>query len=164
MIDEIDELIEELTTQSLFDESRLGIGGMSAGGMATLARLCQAHPFRCASVEAATGSWEHQRHREMFQGRGRGEVADHNPIVNLEGWREIPVQAIHSRLDSWVAFEGQEAFLEELAFHYQRAELIELVAYDETGAPFEHAGFGRMSSDAKDRQRDFFKQWLLDSV
>jgi dienelactone hydrolase len=162
MIDEIDEIVDALRLYDVFDQQRMGIGGMSAGGMATLARLCRPHPFRCASVEATTGSWMHQQEREMFHGRTAEEIHPHNPMDNLDGWREIPLQAIHSKLDSWVSYEGQAAFIEELRWHYDDPMLIDMIAYEQTGAPFEHAGFGRMAADAKEKQRDFFRRWLLE--
>ena len=37
------------------DRERLGVGGISAGGMVTLRRLCEPHGFSCAAVEATTG-------------------------------------------------------------------------------------------------------------
>ncbi|MCP3904765.1 MAG: alpha/beta fold hydrolase [Planctomycetes bacterium] len=156
MIAEIDEVSDALRELVRFDMTRMAIGGMSAGGMAALSRLCREHDFRCAAVEASTGSWEQQRHREMFEGRPASEIARGNPIEHLGGWREIPLQAIHSRLDMWVAFDGQAAFIEALRERYDAPEDVEFVVYDRTGAPFEHAGFGRLSSDAKNRQRDFF--------
>jgi dipeptidyl aminopeptidase/acylaminoacyl peptidase len=164
MIDEIDEIVDAVTALGVFDRDRLGIGGMSAGGMATLSRLCRPHPFRCASVEATTGSWMHQQDREMFHGRRAEEIHPNNPMEHLEHWRQIPLQAIHSKLDSWVSFDGQAAFIEELRWHYGDPMLIELIAYEETGAPFEHAGFGRLAADAKEKQRNFFRKWLIEET
>jgi dipeptidyl aminopeptidase/acylaminoacyl peptidase len=161
MIDEIDAIVDALPAETGFDVDRLAIGGMSAGGMAALARLCRDHPFVCTAVEAATGSWEHQRHRAMFEGRTDACIARDSPIENLDAWREIPVQAIHSRRDTWVSFDGQEAFLDALRRRYADPDVIDLVLYEETGAPFEHAGFGRMAADAKNRQRDFLGRWLV---
>ncbi|MBT8486675.1 MAG: hypothetical protein KJO43_13935, partial [Phycisphaerae bacterium] len=108
---------------------------------------------------ACTGSWEHQRHREMFEGRDDASVAAADPIRNLAGWREIPVQAIHTRADAWVGFDGQAAFVAALRARYEQPDHVDFVIYEETGAPFEHAGFGRMAADAKNRQRDFFRRW-----
>jgi dienelactone hydrolase len=156
MIDETDEIIDALRKMDIFDPHRMGIGGMSAGGMAALARLCHEHPFRCASVEAATGSWNHQRHREMFRDRSGESLASENPLANLHRWREIPLQAIHARGDEWVAFEGQRVFLDALRARYRDPGLIEFIIYEHTGAPYEHAGFGKHAADAKQRQRDFF--------
>jgi dienelactone hydrolase len=159
-IHEIDEIVEEIKAAGEFDSSRLAIGGVSAGGMATLARLCRPHPFRCASVEATTGSWLHQSEREMFRDRPAEEIAALDPIRNLGEWREIPLQALHARGDEWVPLAGQQAFIDALRTKYADPSLIEFVVYDRTGAPNEHQGFGRMAADAKDRQRNFLRHWL----
>lgn len=161
MASEIDDVLAALASLGVFDVSRPAIGGMSAGGMATLLRLCSEHPFCCASVEATTGSWEHQREREMFQNVPAERIEAQSPIRNLKSWREIPFQAIHARHDEWVAYEGQQAFIHALQQRYYDPSLIELHTYDRTGAPFEHAGFGRVSADAKDRQLAFFRKWLM---
>jgi len=160
MIDEIDAIVDALAAMNIFDMSRIGIGGMSAGGMATLARLCGDHPFTCCSVEATTGAWSFQRTRRMFRERGDDEIERHDPLENLEGWRELPFQAFHTRIDEWVAFEGQSRFVTELQRRYDDPSLIEFIVYDETGAPFEHAGFGRHAASAKDAQRAFFSSRL----
>lgn len=167
MIDEIDEIVESLRAMHVFDMTRIGIGGMSAGGMATLARLCRPHAFRCASVEATTGSWNHQAEREMFREVPDVEMAALNPIEHLEdmgGWREIPFQAIHAQRDEWVPIAGQEAFIHALRDRYADPDLVEFITYDRTGAPNEHQGFGKMASDAKDRQRDFLQRWLMHPI
>lgn len=160
MLDEIDVIVEALGDLAVFDMNRSAIGGMSAGGMTALARLCSDHPFVCASVEATSGSWAYQRDRAMFADRDWSEAAAINPIDHLESWREIPFQAIHARHDESISFEGQAGFIAALRAHYADPELIEFVEYDHTGAPFEHAGFGRMAADAKNRQRDFFARCL----
>jgi predicted peptidase len=160
MVDEIDDVVAALRGIGAFDMQRLGIGGMSAGGMATLARLCRPHEFKCASVEATTGSWAHQRDHGMFANRTDAEVAQLDPMQHLDAWREIPFQAFHSRLDKRVAFGGQEAFINALRGRYQNPALIDFVVYDKTGVPDEHSGFGVLASEAKDRQRDFFQKWL----
>ena len=160
MVDEIDDIVEALREMKVFDMQRMGIGGMSAGGMATLARLCRPHTFICTSVEATTGSWNHQRHTGMFRGRSDTEIASLNPMANLDRWRKIPLQAFHSRLDQRVSFEGQSAFIDELQRRYADPSLIDFVVYDRTGVPDEHSGFGLFASEAKDRQAAFLKQWL----
>ena len=38
--------------------------------------------------------------------------------------------------------------------------MIETVTWPETGAPYEHAGFGRYSNDAKNGQTEFFSRTL----
>ncbi len=160
MVSEIDQIVEAIGELGVFDLTRMAIGGMSAGGMATLVRLCRPHVFRCASVEATTGSWRHQSHREMFADRTDAEVNALNPILHLDTWREIPLQAIHSKLDEWVDVNGQAAFINELRSRYSDPSIIEFIQYERTGAPYEHAGFGSMAADAKDRQRVFFLRWL----
>lgn len=163
MLDEIDPLVEAVLGLGGFDPDRLGIGGVSAGGMSALVRLCRPHGFRCTCVEATTGSWSRQRHRAMFEGR-RAEAEALDPIRHLDGWREIPLLALHARHDEWVAVEGQVEFIETLRARYRRPDLVELVLYERTGAPFEHAGFGRMASDAKNRQLAFLRSWLVDDA
>jgi alpha-beta hydrolase superfamily lysophospholipase len=164
MQEEIDGLLEALGVAGQFDPSRMAIGGMSAGGMATLARLCRPHAFRCASVEATSGSWWHQREHAMFRGRDEAAIATVDPIRHLDTWREIPLQAFHARHDEWVSYEGQAAFIDAVGQRYADPRRIELVTYEHTGAPYEHAGFGRMAADAKNRQRDFFRRHLLPPV
>jgi dienelactone hydrolase len=163
MVGEIDEIVAALRKIPAFDPNRIAIGGISAGGRAALARLCRPHPFVCASVEATSGSWLHQRHREMFQGRSEAEINQLNPIAHLDHWREIPLQAIHSKGDEWVSIEGQQAFINALRQRYRSPSLIEFIQYEQTGAPGEHIGFGRMAADAKERQREFFARWLFES-
>jgi len=56
---EVDAVVEFLASpehRGVFDLDRLGIGGMSAGGMVTLRRLCDEHEFRCAAIEGTTGN------------------------------------------------------------------------------------------------------------
>lgn len=161
MIGEIDQIVAALEEMNVFDPDRLAIGGMSAGGMAALARLCDPHPFRCTSVEATTGSWEHQRARMMFRNLSLDEINQLNPIKRLDRWREIPLQAIHAKYDEWVSIEGQIEFIEALRRRYSDPSLIEFVQFDRTGAPNEHAGFGSMAAVAKDTQAAFFIRWLL---
>ena len=81
--------------------------------------------------------------------------------MRLDGWRPIPFQAFHTRADQWVGYDGQVRFVETLRARYPDSSLVELVTYESTGAPYEHAGFGRHAADAKNRQRDFLARWLL---
>jgi alpha-beta hydrolase superfamily lysophospholipase len=156
---EIDPVVEALGTMGVFDMTRVGIGGVSGGGMSVLVRLCSKHPFRCASVEATTGALKSLRHRAAF--RHCWEAASQlDPITHLDGWREIPLQAFHARHDEWVPAEGQVEFLEALRARYAQPELIEYLEYERTGAPYEHAGFGLKAADAKRRQLEFFRRWL----
>lgn len=160
MAGEIDQIVNTISDMKGFDGNRIGIGGMSGGGMAAIARLCDDHPFCCASVEATSGSWNDQKHRPMFRDCDENDIATLNPLNRLEHWREIPFQAFHSRYDEWVPYEGQKRFIEALLNHYLQPELVEIITYEHTGAPFEHAGFGKMSADAKQRQAEFFASIL----
>lgn len=162
MVEEIDGIVEAALDTGLFDPDRVAIGGMSAGGMATLARLVRPHAFRCTSVEATTGSWSHQASRAMFREVDPARWHEVDPLRRVGDFREIPFQAFHSRLDEWVAFEGQSTFVDALRSQATRPDEVEFVVYDRTGAPAEHAGFGTKAADAKNRQRDFLVRHLLE--
>ena len=161
MAGEIDGVVEAMRATGWFDDTRMAIGGMSAGGMATLVRLCSAHRFRAACVECATGSFAWQRHRAMYDAQRAARL---DPIAHLDGWRAIPLLVLHNELDAWVAIDGQREFVETLRVRTGRPELVEMHEYAETGAPFEHSGFGRFASDAKDRQTNFLLKNLRDGV
>lgn len=161
-VGEIDPLLTALAEREEFDMSRMGIGGMSLGGMATLVRLSKPHRFCCAAVEATTGSWTEQLDRDMFRNQSPAIIHPYEPIRNLASWQEIPLLALHSRLDEWIRFEGQASFIHALRQRYENPDLVDFVVYDQTGAPAEHIGFGRMSADAKDRQTNFLRKWLVE--
>ncbi len=161
MTNEIDQVVSALAELDRFDLKRLGIGGMSGGGMAAIARLCQPHSFRCASVEAASGSWVDQQHRPMFDHCDAKQISTLDPLQRLDRWREIPFQAIHARFDEYVASQGQAEFVDALRERYADPSLIDFIQYDRTGAPYEHAGFGNMAADAKNRQAAFFVRQLV---
>ena len=148
MIEEIDPIVDAVADLEGFDPERKGIGGMSAGGMVALSRLCHPHRFACAAVECTTGSWRWQTN--LMRG-DPGTLAKLNPVGNLDGWRPIPLLMMHNRLDEWVPLEGQEEFLAALSKRYDDPSMVTLHVYEKTGAPNEHAGFGRMGADAKDR-------------
>ncbi|HWB19342.1 MAG TPA: alpha/beta fold hydrolase [Phycisphaerales bacterium] len=164
MVSELDDLVSALGANSNFDISRIGLGGMSAGGMAALVRLCSPHAFTCASVEATSGNWRPQRDRVRFQERSEEELEAMDPIRHLDTWREIGFQAIHARGDQWMDFNTQEAFVHALRERYTNSENVEWIVYDHTGAPYEHIGFGRMATDAKNRQAEFLQRWLLSGL
>ncbi len=160
MSEEIDDIVNALPTHGPFDTRRLAIGGISAGGMATLLRLCRPHGFACASVEATSGSWMHQRQRDMFRNLDDAQIATLDPLQRLRHWREIPFQAIHSKLDEWMSIDGQTAFVDALRQRYGHPDQIEFIVYDQTGAPYEHIGFGKKAAEAKNRQLAFLQQHL----
>lgn len=148
MADEIDAVVERVLELDGFNPERSAIGGMSAGGMVTLARLCRPHRFVAAAVECTTGSWRWQPNLM----RGDHALLDAlNPIAHLDGWRPIPLLVLHNRLDEWVPLAGQEEFVAALRARYADPRAVAMHIYDATGAPNEHAGFGRLAADAKDR-------------
>lgn len=168
---EVDTIVASLREPSwsgVFDLSRLGIGGMSAGGMVTLRRLCDPHPFVCASVEATTGNLETLYHPES----GPRWQVDHPPariaelsaMRHLETWLPIPFLALHSEADRLIPVAGQLKFIEALRHHYAAAgvdpSLVQWQTWPNTGAPDEHIGFGRVSNDAKNAQTSFFAKHL----
>ncbi|MCH2144690.1 MAG: alpha/beta fold hydrolase [Phycisphaerales bacterium] len=158
MLEELDPVLEDLRSMDTHDATRIGIGGISAGGIVTLLRMTREHDFRCAAVEATTGNRAF-RSETMSVDDDRLEGID---VMNrLEDWREVPLLAVHNRFDEWIDVAGQEVFMDTLRKRYDRPELVELHVYEErTGAPFEHAGFGRFSPDAKDRQVAFLCRHL----
>jgi len=162
---EVDEVVRELTEGELaevVDAERLAIGGMSAGGMVTLRRLGEPHPFVCAAVESTAGDFGLM---PAYEGRYERSLLDElNPIARASAWRPIPLLALHSEKDEWVPVEAIRSLFGALRERYEaegsRAELT-LRTWPETGAPYEHAGFGRAAAEAKDLQVEFLKRWLL---
>ncbi|MCL4740587.1 MAG: alpha/beta fold hydrolase [Phycisphaerales bacterium] len=162
-VGEIDAVVRALRAVEdggVFDPARFAIGGMSAGGMITLRRLCEPHPFSAAFVEATSGRLTDLYFPPAGSGRKawpidhpRERVERLDPSRHLAGWRPIPFLAIHATTDRVVAFETQRAFIDDLRAHYAARgsdpEQVRLVTFTETGAPEEHAGFGRHSNDAK---------------
>jgi dienelactone hydrolase len=170
-IPEIDRVVEALAApehRGVFDLERLAIGGMSAGGMATLRRLCDPHLFRCASVEACTGNLAALYHPEA----GRPWPVNHlperiaplDPMRHLAGWRPVPLLALHSEADEVVPIAGMREFIGALRERYAAAGAdagqVRLVTWPTTGAPQEHSGFGRFANDAKNVQVEFFRTHL----
>ncbi len=167
---EIDTVVEALAAfGGVFDTERLGIGGMSLGGMVALRRLCEVHTFKAASVEATTGCL-----RELYEpgSGGRPWPVTHDPVVlervdpsqHLNGWRGIPLQVFHSEADAMVPWATQERFVGLLRARYEEIgadpRLVEVRTWPETGAPSEHLGFGRESNEAKTLQVEFWVRHL----
>lgn len=171
---EVDEVVESLFDgphAAVLDRDRLGIGGISAGGMVTLRRLCEPHDFKCAAVEATTG-WLENLYFPEDGGQDRWPV-DHereavraiDPMAHLDGFEPVPLLALHSEADDLVPFEGQRRFIDALRDRYVARNAspasVKLVTWPQTGAPQEHLGFGRHSSEAKNIQVEFFTQHLI---
>lgn len=176
-VGEIDGVLASLQDsqfRGVFDLQRAGIGGMSLGGMTTLRRLCDPHPFVCASVEATTGWLEglYFPEREGSLASAPRWAVQHDPkrvsslsaFSHMGTFRPLPLLALHSKSDSVVLFDVQDRFLDALRTHYalrgSDPSLVTLKAWDSTGAPQEHSGFGRVASEAKTVQTEFFTQWL----
>lgn len=184
-IAEVDSIVEALRApeyRAHFDTSRLAIGGMSAGGMVTLRRLCDPHPFMCASVEATCGWLEGLYFPERAQavlGPGAAKhtwstthpperVAALDALVNIGAFRPIPLLAQHSRADRIIPCAIQEHFIDMLKARYRAHQaddaLIRFQTWDQTGAPEEHVGFGKVSHEAKNAQVEFFSRVLREGL
>jgi len=170
VLPEIDAVLGSLSDPrfgGVFDLDRVGIGGMSAGGMATLRRLCEPNSFRCAAVESTTGDLGSLFSHGDRAGGGvdAGRLARLDPMANLDGLAPIPLLVLHSEADAMIPWPIQSRFLEALAARYARAgadpALIRVMTWAQTGAPGEHAGFGRYSNEAKNAQTAFLVEHLL---
>ncbi len=153
----VDHLRQDAELATVFDLNRMSIGGMSAGGMVTLNRLCSPHPFVCAAVESTAGSFDDM---PEYTARYDQELIDRiNPSNAIDQWKPIPLLALHSEIDRVVPLAAITSFLDDLRQHYREEladpESITLKTWPMTGAPDEHAGFGRVANDAKNAQRDF---------
>lgn len=177
MIAEIDPVLAKALDQfpGMFNQERLAIGGMSAGGMATLRRLCDPHPFVCAHVEGTTGllselynPTDGSRKSHSLASHPKEEIERIDPSAHLDGWRPVALQALHIKGDRVVPYALQERFLEMLGDHYERQgadrNLIRLVSYQDTGAPEEHGGFGRYGNEAKNTMTSFLQGVLNDQA
>ena len=171
MVEEIDGVLATLADRyPRLDQARAGIGGMSAGGMATLRRLCDPHPFVAAAVEGTTGDLEGlyfppAGHAHAWPvSHDRDAVRRINAAERLTDFRPIPLLALHNEGDELVPIALQRGFLDRLREHYQAAGadpgLVRLHTFHDTGAPQEHAGFGRHANEAKNIQVDFFTSVL----
>ncbi len=178
-IREIDVVVGELREGQAgegIDADRLALGGMSAGGMAALRRLCDPHPFRCACVEGTTGWLTELYHPSLADNPGtpwgvrhpRERIAPLDPMEHLATFRPIPLLVLHSERDEVVPWATQRVFIEHLREHYRSQgadpSLIEVRTWEQTGAPAEHAGFGRFAGEAKDLQTAFLGRWLIDEA
>jgi dienelactone hydrolase len=166
---EIDGVLQSIRESGRFDMSRLMIGGMSAGGMVTLSRLCLPHPFIGACVECTTGNLKDlytpppgMPGRPWPVEHDPMQVARYDPIAHIGAFDPIPLLALHIEGDEMIPISGQRKFLDALRAHYTGrgfdTELVKLETFRETGAPQEHSGFGRYANDAKNIQLEFIKR------
>lgn len=170
-VDVVVEALRDLVREHSWpiDLNRMGIGGMSAGGMVTLRRLCDPHGFRCAAVEATTGNLDGLYHpssgRKWLVEHPAERIAAVDAMQNLGSFSPVPLLALHSEADELVPVAGQARFIAALRGRYGEANagLIEWVTWPNTGAPQEHIGFGRVSNEAKNLQTAFLKRWLVEA-
>jgi dienelactone hydrolase len=167
VLGEIDHVVEALRHSALggvFDTDRMGLGGMSAGGVATLRRLCDPHDFRCAAVESTAGDLA-ALYRLPGWPRPKPEEVEHlDPLRHAEGWRPIPLLALHSEADRLVPLSCLTPLIDRLRDRYARLaapeDWLRVKTWPFTGAPDEHSGFGKVASEAKTIQTDFLARWL----
>lgn len=158
---ELDAILEAIPRAlgPVIDLERLAIGGMSAGGMIALRRLCEPHRFVAAAVEGTTGDFEaasESRYAEAVE-------AGLSPVEHLDGWRPIPFLALHSEADRVVPFASMRGFVERLDAHCRAigSEVeVRLESWPQTGAPEEHLGFGRRAADARRLHVEFLTRHL----
>jgi len=161
---EIDGVIEALGAAEFngaFDLDRVAIGGMSAGGIVAIVRLCRPHRFRAAAVEATTGDFGAMRGRAFFVEPLASRL---NPIDHLDEWAPIPFLALHSESDEWIPVGAMRSFTAALRERYRALgvdpALVEMHTWPKTGAPYEHYGFGKVLNEAKNIQTEFLSRHL----
>ncbi len=152
MAGEVDAVVDAVCALGGFDASRCAIGGMSAGGMAAIIRLLTPHPFCAAALESTVGDWEALRGRELDDPTRIDRL---NPIERLDGWRSIPLLVLHNEGDQWAPVDAQRCFVAAIRARASKPEIVEMHEFRETGAPAEHAGFGRFGAQAKTIHTEF---------
>lgn len=164
MLGEIDHVVEALAAprfEGVFDLERMGVGGMSAGGIAALRRLADEHPFVCAAVESTIPDFSAMPYLDRF---GQELVERLDPMRRIKSWRAIPLLALHTESDEWAPVEGVKRFVAALRARYEQIgadpDLVRLKTWERTGAPAEHAGFGKFGAEAKEAQVEFLKEAL----
>lgn len=170
---EVDLILEALRAHEYaqaFDMERAAIGGMSMGGMITLRRLCEPHPFKCAAVEATMGDlfglyFPAEEDNPVRVRHSEESVAAVDTVHHLDGFEPLPLLVLHCEADEMAPWKVQSRFIERLREHYlargASPDDIEVQTWPETGAPSEHAGFGRFSNDAKILQTAFLVEHLI---
>ncbi|MFG0291843.1 MAG: alpha/beta hydrolase family protein [Phycisphaerales bacterium JB050] len=163
---EIDLVLEDLASERFngaFDLSRVAIGGMSAGGMVTLLRVCSLgleNRFKAVVLEATTGDFASMHWPRVSAER----VEALSPVNHVADMPTVPMLAVHSKVDEVVPFGPMAAFIEKVREEYARRgadpELARMHAWDETGAPSEHMGFGRVTNETKNLENGCLGEWL----
>jgi dipeptidyl aminopeptidase/acylaminoacyl peptidase len=155
MLRELPAVLQALAESPGLDANRMAIGGMSLGGMVTLAALCRTHTFRAAVVEATTGDWTHLTGTQHDPARADAM----EPARHLDRWQPVPLLAIHAQLDEWIQIQWQRTFLERVRA-VNADHPVELLEFPRTGAPHEHIGFGTFGPQAKDACTAFLQRWI----
>ncbi len=157
---ELDPVLDDLRAVPWVDPERLAIGGVSAGGMVTLRRLGDPHPFRCAAVEATAGDFARANQGRFEAARLRGL----DPISRLAVWRPVPLLAMHSEADELVPVAAIRSFVEALRARHASVgaspDDVRLVTWPRTGAPQEHLGFGKLAGEARQHLVSFLVERL----
>lgn len=184
MLEELPEVLQDLKdNHPNIDTNRIIIGGMSAGGMVA-ARACynaKDYPaaIRALIMESSTGWLKNLYDSDIETPDGHLGKVNHTGeaaalVTHLDTrqqldqdpapWPTIPVLALHSEADRTVPIICQQGFINTLKDIYQsRSEdpnQITLHTWPTTGAPFEHAGFGKVASEAKSLVTDFCTKHL----
>jgi len=165
MLDELDDVVAALDDSAfdgVFDTSRVGVGGMSAGGMVTLRRFCDEHPYALVAVESTLGDFSVMDYLDRYP----HELVDRlDPMQHIASWRPVPALMLHSEADQWAPVAGIRNFVGALRSRYVSKgadpDLVQLHTWPQTGAPYEHAGFGKVANDAKNMQVAFIRIHLL---
>jgi alpha-beta hydrolase superfamily lysophospholipase len=178
MVAEIDLIVAALKRFGEFDTSRIAIGGMSAGGMSALRRLCDPHTFVAGAVECTTGwlNWLYFQDVRLAAGDGdalparwiashsREAVNGIDSVEHIHTFAPIPMLFLHPETDRVVPYRGLERFVELLRTRYRFLgaddDLLEVRTWRDTGAPEEHSGFGKYGNDAKNAQLEFLVRHL----
>ncbi|MFZ4721750.1 MAG: alpha/beta hydrolase family protein [Phycisphaerales bacterium] len=155
MLREMPAVMQALAGMPGLDTTRAAIGGMSLGGMVTLATLCRPHAFRAAVAEATTGDWTHLTGAQHDPARSDAM----EPARHLDRWHPLPLLAIHAQLDAWIRIEWQRTFLDRVR-EVNADHAVELLEFPRTGAPHEHIGFGTFGPQAKDACTAFLTRHL----
>jgi dipeptidyl aminopeptidase/acylaminoacyl peptidase len=147
--------LEALGDYPEFDRSRCAIGGFSLGGMIALAALCRPHAFSAALIEASSGDWSHMESARLDPGRAERM----EPLRHLDGWRPVPLLALHAALDAMVPVAPQREFIAGVRSRSPGVD-VRWHEFARTGAPSEHIGFGACAAEAKAMGTQFLVERL----
>ena len=161
MSSEIPLVLAELDAIGGFSMEHAAIGGMSAGGLTAVYHLLNPHNFKTVVLEASGGAWRHLRNSGMLLHVTEQELEQVNPMNHLDSWKDIPLLAFHNKHDARIPFATEADFIDAIKLQSSNPEDIELVAFEASGAPDEHMGFGRESAFVKEVQVEFLVKHLL---